>query len=267
VARKKAIVTELRRTNVRTRISERFFFFDDGKRVKNISNGDVILRSVGPDGIRMMHGWDPENPDAITRFFGTRSHLHGTIQANMPGVWPEIPLLDLSGRHTLARLAKIAEFDLKPADDGRCVRLEVTATTRPYFGGFKIDLDPAHGYLIRRTLTGNDGSEEVDEFKPYGDGIWIPNRVRSFNPVDGNRITCELDECEVNGPIAEKDLVVEFPEGSLVHDREKKKHYLWGKGGPAQAFETDVEMRRVVWEQWLRAVWCRVGQVFGGYRR
>jgi hypothetical protein len=243
---------------------------DNSKEVVSLGHGEVLMISGDEKELRRLSGWDPENPGALTRYFGIRSRLRGTIGSRAPEWGDGIPLLDLLDfvpSHTLAQLAEIAEFILSPADEGPYLRLEVKATKRPFFAGFKIDLDPAHGYLIRRTLKEHGGLTEVDEFKPYGEGIWIPNRVRSFNPHDGSRYTLELDECEVNGPIADKDLIVEFPEDSHVEDREKKKIYLWGKGGPKQAFDTIIEFERFVRAQWVKSVWSRVGRVFGGRGR
>jgi hypothetical protein len=265
--RQKGIVTELNRMGIRERKTERFFRMDNSLETVLLGKAEVRMISGGEKELRRLSGWDPENPGALTRYFGIHSHPRGTIDSCAPEWGGEIPLLDLVPYHTLTRLAEIAEFILSPADESPYLRLEVKSTKRPFFAGFKIDLDPAHGYLIRRTLNGHGGLTEVDEFKPYGEGIWIPKRVRSFNPHDGSRITLELDECEVNGPMANKDLIVEFPEGSQVEDREKKKIYLWGKGGPKQAFDTNNEFMRFERAQWVKSLWSRVSRVFGGRGR
>jgi len=106
--------------------------------------------------------------------------------------------------------------------DGRpCVILEKGSSS----ARFGLWVDPARGYLVVRQTTAIDGKEiDTTTYSYVQDkrGIWVPTGWRGVEVgLDGRlrqSLTATVTRVEVNVNIDPKDLVLEFPPGTLVRD-------------------------------------------------
>jgi hypothetical protein len=133
------------------------------------------------------------------------------------------------------------EFEVKSSKDGKKGEI---------FVGLKFEIDPAHGFHWKKQRWKNGNWSEVEEFFQPAAGIWLPKRLRAES---GDHTVKATIECEVNEPIAESDLALDFPEGTPVeewklipHDAKSEigqsTYHLWGQGGPARTFNTRAEL-------------------------
>jgi hypothetical protein len=151
-----------------------------------------------------------------------------------------------------------------PSDQPAWIRLEVKKARMSQLVGWTIDLDTEHGYLVRRAAK-NGGVSEVEQITQFGDGIWVPKRIRNTNGTMST--TVEVIECQVNSSLADADTQVTFPAGARVEELGKGRLHIWGADGPAVTFDTAAEYRTYVesqmplWRQpmaWRPLTWAIV---------
>lgn len=221
--------------------------------------------------VRLLRNWDPENPrpgplvdawecsplvicsitprDAL----GAASHTWSSL------------MLELALGVPLAQAVKTGDVELLPTDSADLVRLKLVGCDPPWLSGSIVDLDAKHGYLIRRLEFPSGIAKEVSRFQCYPDGIWLPEKVE-INAGDGAlRTTSTVTDCQVNIPISDADLDVEFPAGARVDEAHKGMIHLWGNGKPAQSFMNEEDFLAAVEakfpSRWLRMVKAALGAV------
>lgn len=194
---------------------------------------------------RTLRGWDPEAPLSLPLDYARNSKQFDQVKG---GIGPRDPLgatsddwatllLEVARGQSLARFAQTSKLELDESAGPDIVRLKVTATDQANLVDAVIELDPAHGHLIRRLENPKTSTVAVVEgFTPYGEGIWLPDRVR--RTVKQAVALAERVDARVNEPIEEADLIVQFPEGARVDEVISKKVHLWGKEDVAQTFES-----------------------------
>lgn len=194
---------------------------------------------------RTLRGWDPANPLQLpldeTRNETEFGRVKGGIgprdpQGGTADDWATL-LLEVSRGQSLSDLVRKSEVELIEAPRPEIVRLKVLATEHPQLVGVVIDLDSEHGYLISRLETPKTGTiATVDGFTAFGEGIWLPDRVR--RTLKNAVAVAERVEARVNEPMSDADLTVQFPEGARVDEVLTKRIFLWGSDEPAETFES-----------------------------
>ncbi|HET6423039.1 MAG TPA: hypothetical protein VFG20_05105 [Planctomycetaceae bacterium] len=238
--------TESWRVGSRERTLQRVYFTLTTQGLKDVSEADRVAQfSYGDSETRTLRGWDPAAPLTVPLDETRDSTEFGRVKG---GIGPRDPLggtsddwttllLEVARGVPLAQFAKTAQLQLVETAKTDIVRLKVIETDQPQLVNAVIDLDPAHGYLIRRLESPKTSTvAEVDGFTSFGEGIWLPDRVRRIVP----RATAVAERvaARVNEPIADSELVVQFPEGARVDEVLTKRVYLWGNDGPAETFES-----------------------------
>jgi hypothetical protein len=205
--------------------------------------------------VRTTHGWDPENPDELPLDFakhaGSFGRVRGIISTRNPTKGGLITLFDVFPEFSLARIAEQSQIVCIPSDKPGSIRFEVKASRIGLVVGLKIDLDAEHGHLIRRLMWKDGQVSEVEDFASFGDGIWVPMRIRGHGGKASS--TLEVIQCQVNIPIPDKDLDFKFPEGARVDQAERGLIHLWGKDGPARSFGSDPDFVNYL-EKYARGV-------------
>lgn len=197
------------------------------------------------DESRSLRGWDPENPYPLpldetkaARHFGEvkgaigpRDPLGGTSHD-----WTQL-LLEVHSGWPLQRFLAAARWHATASEAPSQVRLVIDETEFNHLKGSAIDLDAEHGFAISRIERAAEPSLQVvvEDFQSFGDDIWIPRRIRRMKgPL---AIVTEMVSAEVNEPMKDQDLLLDFPQGARVDDASTGRVHLWGRGEPAMTFK------------------------------
>ncbi len=239
-------VSESWRSGPRERTLQRVFVSMTPQGLKPIPEVDRVIQfSYSDTETRTLRGWDPAAPLNLPLDETKNASEFGRVKG---GIGPRDPLgatsddwttllLEITRGQSLTEFARTTRLDVDDSSTSDRIRLKVLDTDQANFVGAVIELDPQHGHLIRRLEMPKVATvAEVDGFKPFGDGIWLPERVRRVGAETTAIAT--LLEARVNEPIDDADLVVQFPEGARVEEVLTKRVHLWGKDGPAKTFES-----------------------------
>lgn len=226
--------------------------------------GDVYLfkdESLSATESRTMIGLDPDNPPQFPLEFGrnpkalkqimcTRASRHPDLLAT-PGLERRLMREVLPGV-SLAQLATEADLEVVEAPADQVLRLRVTEARSPRVRvceGMLIDLDRERGCLICRLEVDGLGRRmvyQVTEFTEHDGPVWLPKRMETWR--DGQLITvAEIDVQRVNEPIADADLVTQFPPGARVDDRDSGKILVWGQGQAIVSFDSEEDYEAYVY--------------------
>jgi hypothetical protein len=264
-------VSEAWRAGPRERTIERVFVSTSPTGPNVYPNGDVHIWGLSDQTERHIQGWDPQRPVPIDcgkyplNFARVRCYLstHDPKQRDISAYRLRL-LWDIAPGLSLAQLAETSEMVAVPSDQPAWIRLEVKKARMSQLVGWTIDLDTEHGYLVRRAAK-NGGVSEVEQITQFGDGIWVPKRIRNTNGTMST--TVEVIECQVNSSLADADTQVTFPAGARVEELGKGRLHIWGADGPAVTFDTAAEYRTYVesqmplWRQpmaWRPLTWAIV---------
>jgi len=210
-------------------------------------HGAVRTSGYGDREIRVMEGWDPEHPFPLPLDFAVSAKNLGLVKCTIvlrdptdgtSSDWSSI-LIDCLPGISLPSLAQQSKIRVIEGESPGAVRLEVEESQYAPAKGMVVDLDPQHGYMIRRVAIGG-GVADAEKFTKFDDDIWIPGLVRRKSPAAST--TAEVKACRVNETIGEDELVVNFPEGARVDDLAHSAIYLWGTDKPAFTFKKDTEL-------------------------
>ncbi len=141
-------------------------------------------------------------------------------------------------------LSEFAPRSLEKSVDANGVStwiLEVQQKRQPHgdhVKTYRLTFSPRHGDLLSALevdgVSKNKPLEsklEVVTFWELGSGLFLPRLVRgSESNTPGRVIETEFTNVEVNQPIDDRELTLEFPEGAIVVDNRKLEFHLWGKG-------------------------------------
>jgi len=208
---------------------------------------------------KSLRNWDPENPQKITpsRQGTVRAFVAAQTNTNVGVLAPSQQLLfevDDRPRRTLAELASVSPrvtYKAKVEVDGRELCLisletpeETTATTTKRY--FDVYLDPRAGYMIRKLVVNaprimrsngeigkNYHVHEVVEVKEFGDGIFMPIRIR-IGTADEWVTEFAVKSVKINEPIADETFEMRWPKYAVVVHQSLggglAKAELWGDG-------------------------------------
>ena len=100
--------------------------------------------------------------------------------------------------------------------------------------------------LVTRLFHGDKGGtsdtavREVTRFMTVNNSLLFPALVQSRDPArPGFLGEVETKEIEINIPIDEAELGLEFPAGCVVYDFPRMRYHIWGEGVPAETFTTE----------------------------
>lgn len=223
--------------------------------------GNVSMSSVDDQETRLMQGWDPEHPFQLPLEFGRSAKEYGDVHCTYTPRDPstDATLMDMAFflwqpvfGISLSELSERATLVEQPQPNNAITRLLVESTNDPEVKssvGSLLDIDHEHGFMLRRieTKTGTQVNvKEVSRFREAAPQIWVPEQVEikvatPSNPTAMHRIV-NFDTFEVNIPISDQDLKVQFPEGAHVIQQPELKYHVWGKEGPVQTFNNMEEL-------------------------
>lgn len=239
-------MSESWRSGTHERTLQRLFQALTPKGLREIPEIDRVSQfSYGDDETRSLRGWDPEAPLKLPLDETRNANEFGRVKG---GIGPRDPLgatadswmallLEVAHGQSLATFAKTAQLAVEETKDPNVIRLKIVSTDQTSFANGAIELDAAHGHLIRRMeFDENRTVAEVEGFTEFDDGIWLPDQVKRTGPT-AVAVAKRLDT-RVNEPILETDLVVAFPEGARVDRVLTNQVHLWGKDGPAHTFDS-----------------------------
>lgn len=243
-------------------------------------HGQVTQSSADEREIRNLRGWDPEHPYQLPLEFGRSAveygSVKGTIGLRSPKEtleWPESSMLlwQIAPGLTLEEVAKHSTLTEVDSDDPQKVRLRIDNPTDPrldLYAGALIDVDKTHGFMISRIERSDEHENhhvyEAVRFDLSEPGLWIPvevtqRSVPKAHPEAIRLMRFEIDLREINPPIDESLLTVQFPEGSKVREYPSGQIHYWGKDAPARTFTSD--------EQFLDYLYARAREVQGASQR
>ena len=234
----------------------------DGDLQTDDVDGSVLEYAINPTETRRMSGWDHEHPFALPLDFirapgdfnSVRCRFGPTDPDYVPEsdhalslLWELAPGWSLKRVSTVAKLSKVEQPDpgitrlrIDEIYDQQLVNLRWPTAAI----GVEMDLSHENGWAISRLSVphGDDyaitTAEQLLERSP---GICVPSAVRTT--YSGHDVVLTIvDRCDINTPIKDDDLSLEFPEGALVIEHPQGLYHHWGKGKPRNTFSTFEEM-------------------------
>jgi hypothetical protein len=255
---------------------ERIKIFTDAAGFEPTSDGrpqGISDLLIDGDAYKLLRNWDPKNPQKITPVkqgtvratMGPQTNVNATTHAPSYDLYFEV---DCMPRRTLRELAKVSPKVTCKGQvqmDGRELWLlslespeETTATTMKKY--YDIYLDPNAGHMIRKLVVNSnvmmpDGkivkdahAHEVLDYKDFGDGIFVPTRIRHGTP---EKWLSELvvTSIKVNEPIPPETFEMVWPKyAQIVHFPPvdgKLKVEVWGDDKPIQEIKGIGDLRTV----------------------
>ncbi len=118
---------------------------------------------------------------------------------------------------------------------------------------FRIWLDPATGFAIRKCIgkfTENEYAIEYSDYSELGSGLFLPKRFLNTQKVLGGQAismhgVSEFDS--INDPSVASTMTVNFPRGLPFLDSNRGRSGIWGDGQPEFLFEHDDEA--IAWDR------------------
>lgn len=215
------------------------------------------MRSYSQGGMHLLRGWDPQHPrplplqPAIESCGGLNCYIARPVATDRRSEARQLLMLDVYKGMSLPEIAKISKLVPLTASDANTVRYEVQKCGKEELEGAVIDLDLAHGCMIRRLNLAAGYVWTVDQFADFG-GIWIPRKLHVSGPMC---TYTELTGCRVNEALRDEELAVEFPEGAAVDDTRTGAVHIWGKKGPAYTFASSAAFKShqswLVMQKWM----------------
>lgn len=223
---------------------------------------------------RLMDGYDPARPPSLPLTGSEEPEIKGAIfvpepvgPAGRKSAWARALLFLPDGAYSLRELYEGSRSrEVRPGRDERgrdTWEFHLDSRGRQY--RHVVSICPEHGYAISENRTryvGDPASglepyelvESVVEFRRAGD-VWVPALIRGVGRFE-ETLTSELlvSEVEVNRPVADADVAMEFPAGTIVTDAAGNAFHLWGEAGPARTFQDRAELVAFVRER-ERAAW------------
>jgi len=212
-----------------------------------------------PTETRSLSGLDPEASRPRIPLSGQDvSTIRGGIMAPRPAStegrkvgWNRMLMINPDVRYSLRDLyVRSRNRTLKRgrSDDGAST-WEFTLSSPDDAFSYVVTLSPDHGYLISgltmRYADKTPGAEEVveissvQEYMTDASGLTLPKSSRSRRGPKGDEVfEVTLRDLEVNRPIADEDLALEFPAGAIVVNHVTQKYHVWGDGAPTTTFDT-----------------------------
>ncbi len=234
---------------------------------------DIEDLLIDGDTYKLLKNWDPTSPQKITptkqgtvrATTGPQTNVNATVLAPSALLHLEVDMLP---RRTLSELAKVSPNVTckgKVEVGGRDLWLisletpeETTKTTSKKH--FDVYLDPQAGYMIRKLVVNanvmfSDGkivkdahAHEVLEFKDFGDGIFVPIRIR-HGSLEKWKSELVVKSIKVNEPIPPETFVLNWPKyAQIVHlppVNGKAKVEIWGEDEPIAEMKKVSDLRTV----------------------
>ena len=89
---------------------------------------------------------------------------------------------------------------------------------------------------------------KVADYYAFEDGIVFPKLLRATRDSKPNEINeAIVKDLEVNQPIEDRELTLEFPPGAIVYDGNQQKFHIWGDGEPSRTFASNADFNE--WNQ------------------
>jgi len=127
--------------------------------------------------------------------------------------------------------------------------------TGDHIQSYRFSFSPRHEYLVTgQEVAGVSENKSVNskadvlDFWDFGSGLVLPKLIRATaSKMPGRVVEIEMKNVEVNQPVGDQELTLEFPRGAIVIDHRNMKYHLWGEGAPARTFASNDEFN--AWNQ------------------
>jgi len=112
---------------------------------------------------------------------------------------------------------------------------------------YDVHLNPKYGYMISawRMTGGIEADWQVEEFHEPVPGVFVAKTTRrKIKRPDLKKPMLVADTiaiADVNQPIPESDLSLNYPAGLLIYDERDQSFNIWGEGKPALKFKSQSE--------------------------
>jgi hypothetical protein len=139
------------------------------------------------------------------------------------------------------------------------------------YAAYEVHLNPKYGYMISAwrcvgllaSNRGLEGNWQVEEFQEPAPGIFIAKKTRQTGQDPEFKtpliLTNTITVADVNRPIPDSDLRLEYPAGVVIGDERDQTFNIWGDGKPALTFKSQSEFRNWRIEQITQALKSRRG--------
>ncbi|WP_422929672.1 hypothetical protein [Singulisphaera sp. PoT] len=200
-----------------------------------------------------LYNYDPENPPKIpikdTRISGNIRPSMAVGPYGRKLLWSRSLLFIPDKKYSLKELYKSAQKKTVTArreEDGM-LAWDFDLAMPNGKTSYILTVSQKHNYLITKKnvvaprLKGaglrRSTSEVVDFYDNITPGISIPKLIRGSSDVQPDRsVELTISDVEVNKPISEAELSLNFPTGAIVTDETKKVFYVWGKEESGKAY-------------------------------